>query len=240
MTTFFRAGGTGLLLAAACSGSPGSSNNPDGTAEVRLLNAAMGSASLDLMVDGQLLLAGVQYEHRSDPVEVPAGTRSLSLRATGQSAVLLTRQVTLTDGAHYAVIAAGAGAALSLTNSVAVDTGLARPDRANLRIINVGTVSLPADSGSLPAAIPLNVMITAPGASLAGSPSQLSLDARFSSYSSLICFDPGSYVVRFVRPGSLEVVAETAVITMGAGQVRAVTLQRLANGSYATSVIAEE
>lgn len=240
MRTIIRAGLAGLMLTVGCSGSPSDSSNPDGTAEIRLLNAAIGSAPLDLMVDGQVLLTGVEYQHRSGLVTVPAGSRSLALRAMGQSAVLLTRQVTLTDGAHYTAIASGVGAALSLTSSVTVDTGLAKPDRANLRIINIGAYSLPVDSASLPAPIPLNVIITAPGVPLAGAPSQLSLDARFSSYSSLIYFDPGSYVVRFVRPGSLEVVAETAVMTVGTGQVRAITLQRLADGSYATSVIAEE
>ena len=70
--------------------------------------------------------------------------------------------------------------------------------------------------------------------------SQLSLDARFSSYSTLIYFDPGTYVVRFVTPGTTTVVAETEAFPVAAGQVRAITLQRQPGGVWRTSIVAEE
>jgi len=99
---------------------------------------------------------------------------------------------------------------------------------------------IPPDSASQPPPIPLNVYISAPGVALAGLGSQLSLDARVSSYSTLMYFDPGTYIVRFVTPGTTNVVAETATISINAGQVRAVTLQRLSDGTWRTSVVAEE
>jgi hypothetical protein len=148
--------------------------------------------------------------------------------------------VNLTAGAKYTVMVSGSLAALVLTPSVVVDTGLARPDRANLRIINISTIVIPPDSASQPPPIPLNVYISAPGVALAGLGSQLSLDARVSSYSTLMYFDPGTYIVRFVTPGTTNVVAETATISINAGQVRAVTLQRLSDGTWRTSVVAEE
>jgi hypothetical protein len=239
MNAITRAGLAGLSLLAACAGSPGE-NSPEPTAELRMMNAAVGAPPLDLVVDGQILVTGVRYERTSGLVTVPAGARSMVLRPTGQSSALSSSQVTLVSGTRYNLIASGTGAAVSLTTSVAVDTGLARPGRANIRIINIGSASLPTDSASLSAPIPLDVVITAPGVPLAGAPSQLSLDARFSSYSSLLYFDPATWTVRFVRPGTSDVAAETPAIVMGAGQVRAVTLQRRPDGTWTTSVVSEQ
>lgn len=239
MKSLNRAISAGLLLSAACGSPSGENSTPRGTAVVSLVHAAAGTPALDLLVDGQVVLQGVPYSHRSTAVDAPSGARSIALRPAGSSTPILTRQLTLGDGGHYALVAGGTGTALTLTTSVTVDTGVARPDRGNLRIINIGAWSLPADSASLPPADLLAVVITAPGAPLAGAPTQLSLDARFSSYSSLLYFDPGSYVVRFVRPGTSAVVAESAEIPLGAGQVRAVTLQKLPDGSYVTTVVVE-
>lgn len=228
----------GLSLLAACGGPPAENTNPPGTAEVRLLNAVVGSPALDLVVDGKVIVGGVQYERASPLASVPGGAQTVTLRRSGESAVLSSSQFTFTVGARYNVVASGTGTTLLLTPSVVADTGLAKPDRANLRIINIAA-PLPADSASWPAPVPLNVVITAPGIPLSGAPSQLSLDARASSYSTLIYFDPATYVVRFVRPGTGEVVAETPSITIGAGQIRAVTLQRRGDGTYHTSVVSE-
>ena len=224
---------------AACGSEPGGPGE-DGTASVRLMHAAAGASALDLVVGGQVVAGGIRYEHASAPTLIAGGTRTVAIRKTGEAGALLTRTVALAPGGRYAMVVSGSQAALVLTPSVVVDTGLARPDRANLRIINVSTVVMPQDSSAMPPPIPLNVVITAPGVPLAGAGSQLSLDARISSYSTLLYFDPGTYVVRFVTPGTTTVVAETAAIPIAAGQVRAVTLQRLADGSWRTSVVAEE
>jgi hypothetical protein len=233
-----RAGLPGLALLVACGGAPAENTNPPGTAEVRLMNAVAGSPALDLVVGGKVIVGGVPYERASALASVPGGAQTVTLRRSGESTVLSTSQLSFTVGARYNVVASGTGTALLLTPSVVVDTGLAKPDRANLRIINVAT-PLPPDSAAWPAPVPLNVVITAPGVPLPGAPSQLSLDARASSYSTLIYFDPATYVVRFVRPGTGEVIAETPSIVIGAGQVRAVTLQRRADGTYQTSVVSE-
>ena len=161
------------------------------------------------------------------------------MRRSGESAVLASKSLTLTPGAEYTVMVSGSLGDLVLTPSMVVDTGDARPDRANLRIINISTIVMPTDSSNLPPPIPLDVYITAPGAPLAGLPSQLSLDARVSSYSSLLYFDAGTLMVRFVTPGTTNVVAATAAIAIAAGEVRAVTLQRQSDGTWRTSVVVE-
>ena len=228
-----------VLLLAGCGDTDGPGGS-DGTATMRMMNAAASGAALDLIVGGMVVAGGVEYEHASAVATVPGGVQTLAVRRSGEAGVLASRSVDLTPGAKYTVMVSGSFASLVLTPSVVVDTGLARPDRANLRIINISTIVMPQDSSSMPAAIPLEVFITAPGAALAGATSTLSLDARFSSYSSLIYFDPGTYVVRFVTPGTTNVVAGTPSIPIASGQVRAVTLQRQPDGTWRTSVVVEE
>jgi hypothetical protein len=206
---------------------------------MRMMHTAAGASALDLIVGGQVIAGGVQFERASAPATAPGGPQTLAVRRTGESAVLASKNITLTPGAEYTVMVSGSLGDLVLTPSVVVDTGNARPDRANLRIINISTIVMPADSSNMPPPIPLDVYITAPGVALAGLPSQLSLDARISSYSSLIYFDPGSLMVRFVTPGTTTVVATTAAIPIAAGEVRAVTLQRQSDGTWRTSVVVE-
>jgi hypothetical protein len=191
------------------------------------------------MVGAQVIAGGVQFERASAPATAPGGPQTLAVRRSGESAVLASRNITLTPGAEYTVMVSGSLGDLILTPSVVVDTGNARPDRANLRIINISTIVMPTDSSNMPPPIPLDVYITAPDAALAGLPSQLSLDARVSSYSSLIYFEPGTLMVRFVTPGTISVVATTAAIPIGAGDVRAVALQRQSDGTWRTSVVVE-
>lgn len=231
-------GATALIVAGAC-GAPGGPSGTGSEVTIRMMNAAT-SAALDLLVGGEVVAGAVQYEQASAPVRVAGGNRTLAVRESGATTLLASRSAVLTAGSRYTIMVSGTTDALVLTPSVVVDTGLARPDRANLRIINVSTIVMPQDSSSLPPPIPLDVYITAPGTSLASAASQLSLDARISSYSTLIYFDPGSYVVRFVTPGTTTVVAETAAFPVAAGQVRAITLQRQGNGTWKTSVVAEE
>ena len=229
-------GAAALVALAGCSETGGPS---EGTVTMRMMHTAVGASALDLVVGGQLIAGGVQFERASAPSTAPAGSQTLAVRRSGETAVLASKNITLTPGAEYAVMVSGSLGELVLTPSVVVDTGDARPDRANLRIINISTIVMPTDSSNLPPPIPLNVYITAPGAALAGLPSQLSLDARVSSYSSLIYFDPGTLMVRFVTPGTTTVVASTGAIPIAAGEVRAVTLQRQTDGTWRTSVVVE-
>ncbi len=240
-----RFGTGGALLAiglalAGCGEPAGVDNGNQGTAQVRMMNAAAGTPALDLVVGGRVIATGVLFEQSSPPASMPGGTQMLAIRQSGQTANLATRSVTITPNAKYALVVSGTLASLALTPSVTSDTGLARPDRANIRIINIGAdVPAVTDSAHIPPPVLLDVYITAPGADLGSRNPNLSMDARYSSYSTLIYFDPASWVVRFTNAGTKTVVATTATIPIAAGQVRAVTLQRTAGGGFTTSVVAE-
>ena len=224
-----------LLLTSACGNDTEPNTEPGPTAEVRLLHGAVDATALDLLVGNTVVLNGVEFRHTSGFVEVPAGSRTLAVRKSGNAAVLRSLETTLTAGARYSIVAGGVVLSVAPV-SASLDTGSVKTDRANLRIINVA--SSPDSGNTAPAAL-LDVHITAPGASLAGHNPQLSLDARYSSYSTLLYFDPGNWVVRFTRAGTTDVVAASESTAIASGQVRAFVLEKLAGGTYRLTVVAE-
>jgi hypothetical protein len=252
----YPAGAVFLALSAACSDSTDPGGLP--TAQVRLLNGATQSPALDLIVGGQVVAQGVGVDQASTFGTAPSGSQTIALRASGAGNLLVTVSATLVPGARYTVLASGSGTALS--QSIAADTGAVNPDRANIRIINVvdgppdpvenprdstGSGSNPSPqtsdtSTSTPPALLVDVYITAPGASLDGVSPRLSLDAAWPTYSSLLYYDPGTWVIRFTSGGTKTVLAETGSIAIGAGQIRAVKLSRTPGGGWDTSVVTEQ
>jgi hypothetical protein len=227
------------LGVAAC-GTPTDSNGNEESAQVRLMNAAEGSPALDLTVGGVVVIGGIGYQQASPLATIPGGTQTLAIRRAGEQTALVSRSIPIIANARYTFVVGGSlASSLSLTPSITVDTGLAKPDRANLRIINIGG-DVPTDSAQAPPSVPLDVYITGPNADLGPLSPALSLDARYSSYSSLIYFDPGTWAVRFTTAGTKQVVANTGAIPIAAGQIRAVTLEKKPDGTWQTSVVEEQ
>lgn len=222
-----------LALVVGCGDDPSAPAEP--TAELRLLNGASGSAALDLLVDGAVVVAGVPYEGSSDFSRVPAGSQEVAVRESGTGAPLGTLDANLAAGSENTLMAGGGS--LQLAARTASDTGQARPDRANIRIVNIAPGF--TDSASAPPPVPLDVHITPPGTDLAGHAPELSLDARHPSYSTLLYFDPGTWEVRFTDAGTTTVVAATGALSIGAGAVRAVMLEKPGGGDWTVAVVAE-
>ena len=225
-----------LALGAACS-----STDPGGlpTAQVRLLNGSTEFPALDLFVGGQLVAQGIATDQASSFVAAPSGSQTVVLRASDAGNLLAGVSATLVPGARYTVLASGAGS--SVTPSVTLDTGAVNPDRANVRIINVvDNPPNPADSSSFPPPLLVDVYITAPGASIDGVSPRMSLEVSWPRYSTLLYYDPGSWIVRFTTAGTKTVLAETGSIAIGAGQVRAVKLGRTGSGGWTTAVVTEQ
>ena len=224
-----------VLLAIACGSDTGPDTEPGPTAEIRLLHGAVDATSLDLLVGGESYVNGVPLGHTSGFVSVPAGSRTLAVRKTGTSSVLRSLETTLNDGGRYSIVAGGVVLSVAPV-STALDTGSVKSDRANIRIINVASSP---DSGNTAPQDLLDVHITAPGVSLDGHDAQFSLDARYSSYSSLLYFDSGNYVVRFTRAGTSTLVAGSESVAIGNGQVKAFVLEKLAGGTYRLNIVLE-
>lgn len=226
-----------LVLAAACGRSPDDSpTSPGATAAVRFMNVATGTAAVDFLVGNQVVAGGVAFAHLSPEVALPSGERTIAVRRSGDGIPLTSSRVSLQAGARYALMIGSNGDTITLTPRVLADTGAADPARANIRIINLPGV---IDSSQAAAPLPLEVHITAPGTPLGAGTRAFTLNAAQSSYSSLLPFTPGLLAVRFAVPGTLQVVAEAPGMTVGAGEIRAVTLQRQAGGAWQVTVVSE-
>ena len=115
------------LAVAACGEGPGGTDGHEGTASIRLMNTASGTAGLDLVVGGKLVAGGVQYEQASAAVTVPDGEQTLAVRRSGEQNVLTSKAVTLVSGGKYTLMVSGTASALVLTSTSVVDTGQAEP-----------------------------------------------------------------------------------------------------------------
>ena len=91
-----------LLMAAGCGG--GDSGND---AQVRLLNASTGYASVDLYVDDDLALSGTAYGTLSSFSGVPNGDVTTVLTSNGSTTELLSQSRSLSAGENYTIIAYG-------------------------------------------------------------------------------------------------------------------------------------
>lgn len=224
-----------LAGAAGCVDDDPAAPAPGPTAELRLVNGAGGMGALDLVVDGAIVVAAVPYEAASGYVEVPAGVRSVAVREAGTDTELASLQATLAGDGGYSVLAGAA--TLNLAARVPGDTGAVRVDRANIRIVNVAPPF--TDSAGVPPPLPLDVHVVPAGTVLAGRQAELTLDSRVPSYSTLLWFEPGTWQVRFAAAATDSVVAETGMLSIGAGVVRAVLLEQPEDGVWTVAVVEE-
>jgi hypothetical protein len=233
---FFHPALAGLVLLLGSAGCT-NSTDPDGlTAKVRLLNGVTTAPALEVLAEGRVVIPGVPLGQSSGYADVPVSSTVLEVRNATTGAMLETVSAQFTAGERYTVLATAS--AINLQAAALVDTGLAKPDKANFRIVNVAP-PFSGDSANTPPPIPLDVHITAPGVALAGRQSELSMDARYPSYSSLMYFEPGSWVVRFALPGSATVVAASEPKILLAGAVLAALLERRLDGSFQVTLVAE-
>lgn len=137
------------LLLAGCGGGADRTK-----AQVRLVNASSGYASLELRVDDEVRQAGVTYGNNAAYAEAKPG-KPTAIFATGGASALLSFTPSTDERKYYTVLAYGAAGALK---QVVLDENRNEPDtnRALLRLVNGAT-----DIGAV------DVYVTGAGESLA-------------------------------------------------------------------------
>ena len=142
VTGVFTAGllaGVGLLTACG-----GSSNSSSGNANVRLINAASGYASLDLALDTKTVNTAVLFGGVGSYNGASSSGVATVITNTGSTAALSTVTRTLTKDAHYALIAYGSPGAL-LTRVIQEDTSVPASGLTALQVINLAPDAGPVD-----------------------------------------------------------------------------------------------
>ena len=200
--------------------------NNSGSAQVRLLNASPGAASLNGFMNSSAFAANVAYATASDYVPVVAASPTLVLAIPGATAPLTTRVLSLMSGTFYTVLASGYPASIS---AILLTDNNSPPPAAkmNLRVINASPSLGTAD-----------VYVVAPGTALdTVSPTVSGL--TFQSASSYVPLAAGNYEIDFTPTGQTIVLAQTSTLSFSVGEIRTVVGLNGAVTGYTTAVLAD-
>lgn len=176
-----------------------------GSAAIRVVNASQGL--VDIIVDGQTLVHGLQVATVSDRINVSTGSHQIRLASpNGPSAQV---QVDAANGTtRVAVVTPSAS---NLSASVLADTGAIVPaGKTKLRVAH-----LAAGAGSI------EIWRTQPDFQ---TPIHIMTPFDYQATSPYLQSDPGSWEVFVTRPGTTTRIATTGSVAIPAGEKRTVVL----------------
>lgn len=205
-----------VLGALASFGNVQAQSNP---ARVRIIHAAQEMPPVDILLDGQRVLANVPFPAISDYLDVPAGQHQVAVVPAGQaaSAALLTTTASFEAGKAYSVAAVGQQ---DVAVQVYTDDLSAPPaGKAHIRLIHLSP--------------------DAPGANVevVNGPT-LATDLAFTEATAYQAVDAGTYNLRLVATGQNTVIVQLPNTTLEAGKIYTVAATgRLANIQVVTNAV---
>jgi len=197
-----------LLTSLACGPNMadlGTTNPGNGSAAIRVINASQGL--VDVIIDGQTVLHGLQVATVSERISVSSGGHQIRLAApNGPSAQV---QVDAANGAtRVAVVTPNAS---NLSASVLADTGAIVPaGKTKLRVAH-----LAGSAGSI------EIWRTQPDFQ---TPVHIMTPFDYQATSPYLQSDPGNWEVFVTRPGTTAKLATTGSVAIPAGEKRTVVL----------------
>lgn len=211
---------------AACQSDPG--GPPPDTAQLRLLHASPATGTVDVLIGNTPVIQNVAFGNASSVASVAAGAQQIVVRSGSQ---VIGQFAAVLSTSHLNSIVVTSGAASM--SAVVTDTGAVNPSRANVRLVNiVGT------SAADPTLLDAKLKATNQAGQSPDSVQTFGFDAKVASYGSLMYLNPGDITVTFVPRGGATVLAQVQFAVL-AGEKKAVTLERNANGSYSAHVVNE-
>jgi hypothetical protein len=222
-------GALALGLAATLAGC-GSGNNDNGTAQVRLVNASPGYASLDFYLDSSTTasISNVATGAASDYINVSSGAHASTLDPNGTTTVAQSQSRTFAGGNSYTILAAGWQGALytfQLTdNEPAPDSG-----QAKVRVINAAQ-----DAG------PVDVYVTAANDALTSTtPDNGGTAIVVNSLTNYVEHPAGTYRIRVTPSGDkldADVLLDLPNITLSDQQITTIVLVPTSGGVLVNAI----
>jgi Domain of unknown function (DUF4397) len=172
-----------------------------GSAKVRIAHFSPDAPNVDVYINGQKVLANVQYDKHSQYLDVPAKTGALvEVRATGSasdSKPAISATVDFAAGKSYTVAAIGKLA--DIQGKVYEDDVTAPPEgKVKLRIIHAAPDVKPVD------------VVVKQGTSLA-------TKLAFPDATPYLTLDPGTYAVQVVESSTKKAIVSNDVILVSGG-----------------------
>ena len=180
------------FAAAALVGCGGGSDDGDGSASVRLVNATLTHASINLLANSTTIVTGTAIDTASAYAGVDDGSPSLQVNDTNTGAVLAVTAPTVAKGQKFALVAYESGGSVR-TAVISEDTTPPTAGTAVVRVFNAAT-----DAGSI------DVYVTDPAVDITTlSAPTFSFTASTSvQASNFASFGPGTYRVRVTGAGN--------------------------------------
>jgi len=210
-------------VAGACSDDV---TDPSIDARARFVNASPDAPALDVLIGTANVVEALGALRFTAYLIVNAGSPTITMRPTGGGAGAAVQATPTVEASHdYSVLAVGPFAALELL--VLTDDNSA-PTSGNVRIRALHV----APSGG-----PVDVYVTAPGASLdAAQPTFASLS--FKSVSAYESVAIGTYQIRLATAGTKTIEADAGNFTFSAGEVHTIFISDAPGGGTPLGVTA--
>ena len=139
----FRALAAVMAFATAALAGCGSSGSSDKNGSVRLVNATLTHASINLLENGDPIVTGTAKDTASDYVDVDSGSPSLQINDATTGAVLSVTAPTVAEDQKFALVAYESGGAVR-TSVITEGTPVPPANTAIIRVFNAAT-----DAGSI-------------------------------------------------------------------------------------------
>jgi hypothetical protein len=134
----------GALLLVSCSGNGDGTGPGSPTGTLRVIQAAESTATLDVLVDGSVVIVGLAAGSISSPVSVPTGMRSVAFRPVGGATSPHQLQLAVAADSAYTAVVIDSSTVLNpiaLTDS----GGIPAPGKTKLQVANFASLAGPID-----------------------------------------------------------------------------------------------
>jgi hypothetical protein len=208
----------------ACGGGGSSSGN----ASVRLVNATLNHASIDMLANGTAAIGPTATDSASDYAGVPAGSPALQVNDVTSGSALATLAPSVGKDAHYVVIAYESGGALR-TTVIAEDSAAPAAGTASLRVFDAAT-----DAGAI------DVYVTDPATDITTltSPTFTFPASTTLQLSGFLSIAPGTYRVRVTGSGNpVDLRLDMPTVTFTSQEVAALFLAPTTGGTLVNGAV---
>ncbi|MCE9658978.1 MAG: DUF4397 domain-containing protein [Burkholderiales bacterium] len=224
----FRALAAVVAFATALLAGCGSSSDSNGNASVRLVNATLTHASINLLANSSTIITGTATDTVSAFASVEEGSPSLQINDANTGGVLAVTAPTVSKDQKFALIAYESGGAVR-TSVISEDTDAPAAGTAIVRVFDAAT-----DAGSI------DVYITDPAVDITtlSSPTFTFTSSNSVQASNFISFGPGTYRVRVTGQGNTsDLRLDIPSVVLASTQVATVILTPTTGGTLANGSV---
>jgi hypothetical protein len=214
-----------MTILIGCSDDNNNKAVPTEFASVRVLQGSPDAPNVDVLVDGQVVLADVPYKAASEFLSVVSGTRNVKVNAAGTSTSVINADLSFAGNSFTTIIA---------TDFLAKIDALVLPDEGSPPSGNLLKIRVVHGSPSAPS---VDVDVTAPGTDINAETPTLP-NVPFKGFSDFLEIPEGDYQIRITAAGSKTPVFDSGSIPLDAGAILTAVAVDATGGASPVSLVA--